>query len=56
MGDRSMKKLPCNPPCNFFWNSPNVLEFNLQPSWEERTHADGRVFYINHSKYIYRIS
>lgn len=21
-----------------------------QPGWEERTHADGRVFYIDHSK------
>lgn len=23
----------------------------LQPGWEERTHTDGRIFFINHSMY-----
>ena len=25
----------------------------LQDGWEERTHTDGRTFYINHSMYFY---
>lgn len=32
------------------WSDLNLLFLNLQPGWEERVHADGRTFYIDHSK------
>ena len=39
---------------NCLWTLWTVLLLLcVQPGWEERTHSDGRVFYIDHSKYTF---
>lgn len=36
--------------CYFLLLCLSSILFIFQPGWEERTHTDGRVFYIDHSK------